>query len=190
MELPLDELEQRYDKEWATGKGGCVQWPQLHLSVPFQPKARLARHTHRPTTISFHPCAKDPDNPRKRIYAVFDKIENVNSEEKILGTETRGSSDVPENKAARASMAAALNEKVSGAFHSSDALGNMFKHLRTGGQGADGKAVPKGKDRKPKPKPKPKLLTPEQQQQRDFDKSLDKPLGVKHKLIKHFIFKV
>ena len=106
---------------------------------------------------------------------MFDKIENSKCEEKILGTETRGSSDVPENKAARASMAAAMTEKVSAAFSSSDALGDMFKHLRTGAGGPEPKPKPK-----PKPNKNKKTLTPEQQRQRDFDKSLEKTLGLKH----------
>ena len=107
---------------------------------------------------------------------MFDKIQRTKSDEKILGSQTRGSADVPENKAARSSMSAALTEKVSAGFSSSDALGDMFKHLRTGS--AANEVRPKDKA-KPKPNRNKKVLTPEQQQQKDFEKSLEKMLGFK-----------
>ena len=115
---------------------------------------------------------KDPENPRKRIYAVFDKVQHVSSNERTLGTETRGSADVADNKAVRTSMAAALNEKVSATFSStSDGLGDLFKHLGANSGGP----VPKAKS-KAKAKNK-KVLTQDEQNRRDFDKSLEKPLG-------------
>ena len=91
---------------------------------------------------------------------------------RTLGTETRGSADVADNKAVRTSMAAALNEKVSATFSStSDGLGDLFKHLGANSGGP----VPKAKS-KAKAKNK-KVLTQDEQNRRDFDKSLEKPLG-------------
>ena len=48
---------------------------------------------------------QDPDNPRKRIYKVFDKIEDVRQEEEIHGHEIKGTARIPKNKAVRKEFA-------------------------------------------------------------------------------------
>ena len=56
---------------------------------------------------------KDPNNPRKRIYRVFDKIETSKTEDDIIANKVKASGRVDDNKALRASTVAALTKKVS-----------------------------------------------------------------------------
>lgn len=108
---------------------------------------------------------QDPENPRKRIYKAFDKIEDVRQEEESHGHSIKGTASVPKNKAVRATIESALTTKAATA----------------GGAGGidlwGGLEV--GKTKNPKTNTKtPKTKTPEEMEKKQFEVDLAKILGL------------
>ena len=56
---------------------------------------------------------QDPDNPRKRIYKVFDRIEDIRQEEEGTGHQILATGKVAANKAVRAAVESSLTTKAS-----------------------------------------------------------------------------
>lgn len=106
---------------------------------------------------------QDPDNPKKRIYKVFDKIEDVRIDEESTGHQVLGSAKVAPNKAVRASLESGLTAKAA-----SSSGGDMDLW---GGLGFMEK--PK---KNPNTRPK-KEKTPEELEKKQFDTDLAKILG-------------
>ncbi len=106
---------------------------------------------------------QDPDNPKKRIYKVFDRIEDVRQEEECTGHQIYGSAKVAGNKAVRAAVESSLTTKAS-----SSTGGDMDLW---GGLGAVEKP---SRPKNPKPK---KEKTPEEIEKKAFDTDLMKSLG-------------
>ena len=106
---------------------------------------------------------QDPDNPKKRIYKVFDKIEDVRIDEESTGHQVLGPAKVAPNKAVRASLESGLTAKAA-----SSSGGDMDLW---GGLGFMEK--PK---KNPNTRPK-KEKTPEELEKKQFDTDLAKILG-------------
>ena len=105
---------------------------------------------------------QDPDNPRKRIYKVFDRIEDIRQEEEGTGHQILATGKVAANKAVRAAVESSLTTKAS-----SSTGGDMDLW---GGLGLG--------EKQPKKTPKPKKeKTPEELEKKAFDTDLQKSLG-------------
>ncbi|CAL1155578.1 unnamed protein product [Cladocopium goreaui] len=103
------------------------------------------------------PHPQDPENPRRRLYKVFEHFKHSSERTKVCGTSITASASVPKNKA----MRAALADHLTGAQAEFETASNAF--------------VPEGSCPKPKPKTKPtkkQVLTQEQQTKKDFEKDL------------------
>lgn len=99
----------------------------------------------------------------KRIYKVFDKIEDVRQEESTTGHETRAEANIRDNQALRSAVAEGLT--ASAASSTGDPM-NLWGGLMI--------------NDKPKKTPKPKekkQLSPEEQEKKDFDVDVAKTLG-------------
>lgn len=106
---------------------------------------------------------QDPDNPRKRIYKVFDKIEDVRQDEECTGHSIKGTASVKPNKAVRATLESAITTK---AATWGDGLMDLVSATGPG---------------KPKPKPNTKNKrekTPEEIEKKQFEVDLAKILGL------------
>ena len=112
------------------------------------------------------PHPQDPENPRKRIYRVFDKIDESASDQAATGFGLHGRSQVADNKAQRQAFADALTTKAASTMGSSS-LGGLF-----GGAEPSKRKDPKGRNKKV-----PKELTPEEKSKKDFDADMKQSLG-------------
>ena len=104
------------------------------------------------------PHPQDPQNEKKRLYKVFDRIDDSRSHETAVGSGLHGVAKVPGNKAYRTAMASALTNKASGL---ANGLGDLF-------------GAPAGQQEKKEKKAKKekKELTREEEMQKNFDKNL------------------
>ena len=106
------------------------------------------------------PHPQDPSNPRKRIYKVFDRIEDTRSDETIQGTGLSGSARVPQNKAHRFNVSSVIQTKLA---NTAPSLNDLF--------GAPANGPPEKKEKKQK-----KALSEEEQAKKDFDKDMQQTL--------------
>lgn len=104
------------------------------------------------------PHPQDPSNARKRIYKVFDRIEDTRSEETIYGSGLSGSARVPQNKAHRFSVSSTIQTKLAGTPAS---FNDLFG------------APPQEKPKEKRPK---KPLSKEEQAKKDFEKDMQQTL--------------
>lgn len=102
---------------------------------------------------------QDPTNPRKRLYRVFQAIEDSTCSETAIGSAVTARGKVPKNKAIRETMSAQILSKVS----SMDVM--------AGSSGPAAKAKAKAKSRGQKEK------TEEQKARMKFDKDLAQSFG-------------
>lgn len=171
IELPLDELEKRFDPQWLKDKvipGSALIMISLVQYVQAKPWLRTMWCNQ--SDFAFwgqagKPHPQDPTNPRKRIYKVFDKIEESASDQAATGFGLHGRSKVADNKAQRQALADALTTKAA----------STLKPLSL--DGLFGAAAPSKKDTKTRNKKVPKELTPEEKQKKDFDADMKQSLG-------------
>ena len=110
-------------------------------------------------------CKQDPENERKRIYKVFDKIEDVRQDEETTGHQILGSAKVGTNKAIRSAVESALTTKAASSSSGGDGL-DLWAGITIGAE-------------KPKKNPKPKKeRSPEEMEKKQFDTELLKILGL------------
>ena len=106
---------------------------------------------------------QDKDNPRKRLYKVFDRVEDVRRHETAYGSTLSGTARVQQNKAVRQALSNSLSGKMANQPTDMDDLfGAPVKHPAP-------KATNKKKGKKE--------LTPDQQEKKDLEKELQRILS-------------
>ena len=124
--------------------------------------------------IESHPCwgqtgkphPQDPENPRKRLYKVFGRIEESRSDQCSVGSGVHGHADISDNKAHRQAISDVITTKMStsGVASSLDVL-------------FSGQTSEQQKNKKAKQPKAPKVLSPEEQKKKDFDRSMTQSLN-------------
>ena len=166
VELPLDELEQKFDKEWLKTKVVACQGLYSfmeHFCIVYQ---MLVIKSHPCWGQTGKPHPQDPENPRKRLYKVFDRIEESRSDQCSVGSGVHGHANISENKAHRQAISDVITTKMSTSGASSK-LDVLF-----GGQTSE-----QQKNKKAKQPKAPKVLSPEEQKKKDFDRSMSQSLN-------------
>ena len=106
---------------------------------------------------------QDRDNPRKRLYKVFDQVEDVRGHETAYGSNLSGTARVQQNKAVRQALSNSLAGKMANQPNGMDEL--FGAPLTTPTPKATAKK--KGK----------KELTPEEKEKKDLEKEIQRILG-------------
>ena len=136
-------------------------------------------HRYRYDAFLSFACMQDPTNEAKRIYKVFDSIEDTREEEEVTGSALKGRAKVAANKAVRSTVEAALTTKAASSKSGADGL-DLFGGLD---------AMPEQKSKKNKKNPAPKVkkeVTPEEKAKKNFNTDLTKLLDFK--LTEEFLF--
>ena len=119
---------------------------------------------------------QDPANARKRIYKVFDSIEDARGTNEETGHALRGVASVSSNKAIRQSLGSVISNKQAAALEDIDCPKDQGGAPNTSGE-------KKGKAKKEQ--------TEEQKQQKEVDKgmssNLERTSNLKSSLFKTFI---
>jgi len=135
-------------------------------SSEHRPIASVEVQIHHKRYISDTTC-QDPNNPRKRIYRVFQCIEDVAGSETETGHALKGSAKVSTNRAIRDSLGTVLTQKAA------TLRDPMAMHLAI----EDGSVAPDvGQPSKKRKTTTPKVLTDEEKQRKEFDANMKKIL--------------